>query len=565
MEKGLSDLESAEVIADFFSKISQEYDPLDVNSLPERVRQKLDTDSCDHPVFEEHEIFHELSSGKKTDSVPGDIPTDILEEFLPELCTPITKIINSSFSSHQWPTNFKKEYGVPINKVPVPESEDDLRSIGLTPFLSKRMEKLLIKWIWRYLSPHIGLDQLGGLPGCSIVHYIIRMTDFILRNLDDSSKGPKAVVAVTVDFSKAFNRMSHNRIITILSDLNIPTCALKLIISYLSNRSLCIRYHGAVSSDRVMPGGGPQGTLLIVLLFILQVNLAGAPCSVPPTLPEGTAGPEPDPESVAPPLPCQRIGETENKKFVDDLTLLEVVNLKDNLVKKTASTSPPNFHERHGLWLPPEKTVLQHKLEDLQKFTQENEMLINAKKTKVIPFNFTKSSDFIPELSFPDGEQLDVIYQTKLVGVIVDSSLNWWPHIEYTVTNATKKLWLLIRFRNVGATQNQLLTLYQLKIRCLLEFAAPAFHGALTVQQSNSLEAVQKKAFVIILGSQYKTYSNALKILDQVDLNTRRLKLCTTFATRCTTNPRHSDMFKINPRYRGNRNNLNPISTGGGF
>ena len=59
-------------------------------------------------------------------------------------------------------------------------NKDDLMNIELTPFPSKRMERLLIKWIWKYLVPHIGLDQLGGLPGCSIVHYIIRMFDFIL-------------------------------------------------------------------------------------------------------------------------------------------------------------------------------------------------------------------------------------------------------------------------------------------------------------------------------------------------------------------------------------------------
>ena len=252
VERGFSELESAEVIADFFSKISQEYEPLCVDTLPLRVQSKLAVEPCDHPCFEEHEIYQELAGAKKTCSVPGDIPTDILNEFLPEFCTPIAAIINKSFATHQWPDNFKKEYGVPINKTPVPESEDDLRSIGLTPFISKRMEKLLIRWIWKYLEPHIGLDQLGGLPGCSIVHYIIRMFDFVLRNLDDASKTPKAVIAATVDFSKAFNRMEHNTIITILSDLNIPTCALRIIISYLSNRSLCIRYHGAVSSDLVV-------------------------------------------------------------------------------------------------------------------------------------------------------------------------------------------------------------------------------------------------------------------------------------------------------------------------
>ena len=84
----------------------------------------------------------------------------------------------------------------------------------------------------------------------------------------------------------------------------------------------------------------------------------------------------------------------------------------------------------------------------------------NVKKTNIIPFNFTKSLDFIPELFFPGGDPIDVIYQTKLVGVIVDSTLSWGPHVEYIVKNASKKLWLLIRFKNLGATQDQLLKLY---------------------------------------------------------------------------------------------------------
>ena len=373
------------------------------------------------------------------------------------------------------------------------------------------------------------------------------MTDFILKNLDNSSKDPAAVLAVTVDFSKAFNRMSHNKIITILSNLNIPTCALRLICSYLTDRTMCIRYHGAVSSERNMPGGGPQGTLLIVLLFILQVNHAGDPCAVEPTIPSGLAGPEPNPDEITSPKPCHTKHTTENKKYVDDLTFLEVVKLKQKLIPQPVFIGPPNFHERHGLCLPPNSTITQHKLGDLKDFTDSNEMKINDKKTKVMPFNFTKKLDFIPELYFPDCESLDVIYQTKLVGVIVDSSLSWGPHVDYSVKNASSKLWLLIRFKSRGASQDQLLTLYQLKIRCIAEFAAPAFHGALTVDQSNCLEMIQKKAFVIILGSRYKNYNNALKILSQEKLQTRRLKLCENFAVKCTQNSRHADLFPTKP------------------
>ena len=47
-----------------------------------------------------------------------------------------------------WPKPFKKEYHLPIKKVPQPQSEDDLRNLGFTPFLSKRLEWFLIQWIW---------------------------------------------------------------------------------------------------------------------------------------------------------------------------------------------------------------------------------------------------------------------------------------------------------------------------------------------------------------------------------------------------------------------------------
>ena len=94
------------------------------------------------------------------------------------------------------------------------------------------------------------MDQIGGLPGCSVNHYLVLMLDFIHRKLDASSSNPTAVLAGLVDFNKAFNRMDHNIIITILSDLTVPTCALKLIISYLSNSKMCVRYNGATSMTK---------------------------------------------------------------------------------------------------------------------------------------------------------------------------------------------------------------------------------------------------------------------------------------------------------------------------
>ena len=87
-------------------------------------------------------VYHSMKSSQKTDSVPGDIPADILKELLPEFTTPITAIIKEAIKTHTWPNIFKKEFHLPLKKVPMPQSEDDLRGIGLTNWISKQLEQV---------------------------------------------------------------------------------------------------------------------------------------------------------------------------------------------------------------------------------------------------------------------------------------------------------------------------------------------------------------------------------------------------------------------------------------
>ena len=86
-------------------------------------------------------------------------------------------------------------------------------------------------------------------------------------------------------------------------------------------------------------------------------------------------------------------------------------------------------------------------------------------------------------------------------------------------------------------------------IWCLAEMSAPAFHSSLTIEQSDQLEMIQKKAFAIILGSDYKSYSNARNILNQELLSTRRVQLCSKFALKCLKNPKHADLFPLRRNY----------------
>ena len=99
------------------------------------------------------------------------------------------------------------------------------------------------------------------------------MVGFILFNQDSSDQ--TAILACMVDFSKAFNRQDYNLRVTKLSDMGVPAWLLKVVMAFLSNRRMLVRYKGKLSSIKNLPGGGPQGTLLGLLLFLVLINDVG--------------------------------------------------------------------------------------------------------------------------------------------------------------------------------------------------------------------------------------------------------------------------------------------------
>ena len=90
--------QSCEAIVTYFSKISKEYTPIeeDVSAPWMEGQKKLDIGSCDHIDIQEHNIYQNMKAAKKIDSVPGDIPSSLLQEFLPEFVTPITAILREA-------------------------------------------------------------------------------------------------------------------------------------------------------------------------------------------------------------------------------------------------------------------------------------------------------------------------------------------------------------------------------------------------------------------------------------------------------------------------------------
>ena len=75
--------------------------------------------------------------------------------------------------------------------------------------------------------------------------------------------------------------------------------------------------------------------------------------------------------------------------------------------------------------------------EELDKLAEFTDKQISEKKIPVMKFNFSKNHDFPPELLigvFKDN--LEVITETKLLGIMLSDDLKWASNTEYIFKRA---------------------------------------------------------------------------------------------------------------------------------
>ena len=179
-------------------------------------------------------------------------------------------------------------------------------------------------------------------------------------------------------------------------------------------------------------------------------------------------------------------------------------------------------------------------------------MKLNLKKTKLMLFNPSRSRDFMPQFNI-EGNQIELVEEARLLGVTVRSDLSWSAHVDDIVKRCNKKLWILRRLRRLGAENSDLKEIYEKQIRCVLEYAAPVWHPALTGDQRLKIERIQKSALHIILAEQYKSYTSACKTLKLESLHFRREYLCKKFAKKSFMNPKFKKWFKVNNKHTKTR------------
>ena len=158
-------------------------------------------------------------------------------------------------------------------------------------------------------------------------------------------------------------------------------------------------------------------------------------------------------------------------------------------------------------------------------------------------FNPCSSVDFMPNFVM-DGIELQLMSETRLLGIQISSNLKWKSNTVNMITKANRRLWIVRRLKSLGAEHDSLVDVYIKQVRSILEFGAPAWEGGITVREKEDIERVQRNACRIILGRTYISYEKALKYLNLEPLEARRTRLCLNFALKAESNPKFCSWFK---------------------
>jgi hypothetical protein len=205
-----------------------------------------------------------------------------------------------------------------------------------------------------------------------------------------------------------------------------------------------------------------------------------------------------------------------------------------------------------NLFLQKEHLKTQENLTVINNWTKDNKMILNQKKTKTMIFNFSRKYPFSTRVE-TNGENIEVIDKTKLLGTVVTTDLKWDENTSLLVKQANARMQLLKKVASFTKDKNDLKEIYVLFVRSILEKSCVVWHSALTKENEKDLERVQKTALYVILEKQYISYENALETMSMDTLKKRREDLCLKFAQKCTEHEKFKNMFPKNKIKRNSR------------
>jgi hypothetical protein len=445
-------------LTEFFKNQQTLIEPIG-HSLPDLVMltdQSLD--SIQTSPLEVRDILGSLDLGKAHGA--DGVTVRLLRETQSNIDTPLSKLINESFSCGRVPTSWKMANVSPVHKKNSRALVDNYRPISLLSTLAKVQERIVYKRLYRFLMDNslLTVKNSGFKEKDSAICQLIKIVDNIYKALENG----KEINLVFLDVFKAFHRVWHRGLLHKLRANGIAGSLLNWIDDYLHEREIRVVLNGQAAPWAKTNAGVPQGSVLGPLLFLVFIN------------------------DVVDDI------ETDINLFADDTALMNII---DQLIESYDETN--------------------RDLVTLAKWADQWLVTYNASKTVSLHISKHRDKVALPQLSLK-GTPITEAESHRHLGIDIDSSFTWQTHITRVAEKGAKCVGLMRRASR-DLPRECLEKLYQTMVRPVLEYGGVIFDGSPETHTS-PLDKVQREAALVCTGA-YK-HTKTVKLMEELGWET---------------------------------------------
>lgn len=395
---------------------------------------------------------------------PDGLPPILFKRLKFCLSQPLALIYNQLISIGAVPVDWLTAHIVPVFKKGTAGDTANYRPISLTCVPSKIMERVVTSKILDHLHLNniLSSSQHGFLRRRSTSTNLLEC----FNDWTVSVQTRQQVTIVYIDFAKAFDVVSHNKLFARLNSYGVRGTVLLWLQNFFTNRTHRTKVGTHLSDIADLISGVVQGSGIGPLMFLVYIN------------------------ELATSLENHGI---KIKLFADDVKLyIQIVN---------------DIHVMQ----------LQLAIDALAKWANEWQLSISI--TKCCVLNVGKTI-ITTSLSI-DGITLPVVKSARDLGVLVSHDLSPSLHISTIVAKAHKRSAAIYRAFTCRNT-DVLIRAYLTYVRPLVEHDSIIW-SPYTVKDITAIEAVQRRYTKRLPGFGGLSYTERLKRLNLLSLELRRL------------------------------------------
>lgn len=396
----------------------------------------------------------------------------------------LAKIFSACIRLGYFPSSWKHAVVIAIPKPNKdPTNASNYRPISLLPTFSKLLERIILSRIELHLEnariiPH---EQFGFKRGHSTNHQLVRLVREVRTNFAQG----RSSGMVLLDVEKAYDSVWQEAILHKMLQGNFPLYILKIIRSFLLNRSYQVAVNGQLSDRKLIPFGVPQGAVLSPTLYNI---------------------------------------------FTADLVMLDGVQYYLFADDTGFIASDPD-----PVIVVTKLQAAQNAIEDYQKRWK---IKINAGKSQAIFFTRKRSPRNLPHSQITAcGHQVQWSNDVKYLGLTLDRKLNFATHIKNSLSKCdklTRTLYPLINRRS-HLDKNSKLLLYKTVFKPSMTYGFPAWYDCAATHRKK-MQVKQNRLLKMMLNlDPFHPTEDVHRIADMETIDDWFQRILPKFWTSCIT------------------------------